>query len=83
MFGAGLIKLRGDACWRDLTCLDYYFETQPMPNPLSWYFHWLPQPVLHGGVAFNHFVELIVPFGVLPAAAVSPASPAWSRSSFS
>ena len=42
MFGAGLIKLRGDPCWRNLTCLDYYFETQPMPNPLSWYFHWLP-----------------------------------------
>ena len=50
MFGAGLIKIRGDACWRDLTCLDYYFETQPMPNPLSWYFHWLPRSVLHGGV---------------------------------
>jgi hypothetical protein len=63
MFGAGLIKLRGDPCWRDLTCLDYYFETQPIPNPLSWYFHWLPRSVLHGGVAFNHFVELIVPFG--------------------
>jgi hypothetical protein len=63
MFGAGLIKLRGDQCWRDLTCLDYYFETQPIPNALSWYFHWLPRPALHGGVAFNHFVELIVPFG--------------------
>jgi Lipase maturation factor len=63
MFGAGLIKIRGDACWRDLTCLDYFFETQPMPNPLSWYFHHLPTRVLHGGVAFNHFVELIVPFG--------------------
>ena len=22
MFGAGLIKIRGDSCWRDLTCLD-------------------------------------------------------------
>ena len=32
MFGAGLIKMRGDPCWRDLTCLDYYFETQPIPN---------------------------------------------------
>jgi lipase maturation factor len=63
MFGAGLIKLRGDECWRDLTCLDYFFETQPMPNPLSWHLHHLPRPVLHGGVAFNHFVELIVPFG--------------------
>jgi hypothetical protein len=63
MFGAGLIKIRGDSCWRDLTCLDYYFETQPIPNLLSWYFHHLPRTVLHAGVAVNHFVELIVPFG--------------------
>ncbi len=62
MFGAGLIKIRGDSCWLDLSCLDYYFETQPIPNPLSWYFHHLPRAVLHGGVAFNHFVELVVPF---------------------
>jgi hypothetical protein len=63
MFGAGLIKLRGDPCWRDLTCLDYHYETQPIPNPLSWYFDHLPRSMLHSGVAFNHFVELIVPFG--------------------
>jgi hypothetical protein len=62
MFGAGLIKLRGDPCWRDLTCLDYFYETQPIPNALSWYFHWLPRSVLHGGVVFNHVVELGVPF---------------------
>jgi Lipase maturation factor len=63
MFGAGLIKLRGDACWRDLTCLDYYFETQPMPNALSWYFHWMPHGVHAAGVVVNHLVELAVPFG--------------------
>jgi len=63
MFGAGLIKLRGDPCWRGLTCLDYYYETQPIPNPLSWYIHWMPQWIHHGGVLFNHFVELVVPFG--------------------
>jgi hypothetical protein len=62
MFGAGLIKLRGDPCWRDLTCLNYYFETQPMPNPLSWYFHWLPHGVHAGGVMINHLAEVIVPF---------------------
>ncbi len=62
MFGAGLIKMRGDPCWRNLTCLDYYFETQPIPNPLSWYFHWMPAAVHRAGVAFNHFVELIVPW---------------------
>jgi hypothetical protein len=63
MFGAGLIKLRGDPCWRDLTCLNYHYETQPMPNPLSWYFHWAPAWTHTAGVAFNHFAELIVPFG--------------------
>jgi hypothetical protein len=62
MFGAGLIKLRGDSCWRDLTCLDYYFETQPIPNPLSWHFHWLPASVHRAGVVFNHVAELGVPF---------------------
>ena len=62
MFGAGLIKLRGDACWRNLTCLNYYFETQPIPNALSWYFHWLPAGVHRIGVLFNHVVELGVPF---------------------
>ena len=61
MFGAGLIKLRGDSCWRDLTCLDYYFETQPMPNALSWYFHWLPPAVHHAGVLINHLVEVVAP----------------------
>ncbi len=65
MFGAGLIKLRADKCWKDLTCLTYHYETQPMPNPLSWFFHRLPVWVNKGGVLFNHFVELIVPFGVL------------------
>ncbi|HVW87046.1 MAG TPA: lipase maturation factor family protein [Bryobacteraceae bacterium] len=63
MFGAGLIKLRGDPCWRDLTCLNYHYETQPMPNPLSWYFHQAPEWTHRAGVAFNHFAELLVPFG--------------------
>ncbi len=62
MFGAGLIKLRGDPCWRNLTCLNYYYETQPIPNPLSWYFHVAPQWTHQAGVVFNHFAELIVPF---------------------
>jgi hypothetical protein len=64
MFGAGLIKIRGDECWRALTCLDFHYETQPQPNPLSAAFHHLPPSVHHFGVLFNHFAELVVPFGV-------------------
>ncbi|MFD7640748.1 lipase maturation factor family protein [Kitasatospora sp. NPDC059795] len=60
-FGAGLIKWRGDACWRTLTCLYHHHETQPMPGPLSWYFHHLPRPLHKAEAAANHLVQLAVP----------------------
>jgi hypothetical protein len=63
-FGAGLIKMRGDPCWRDLTCLYYHHETQPMPGPLSWLFHHLPKPLHRVEVAGNHIAQLVVPFGL-------------------
>ena len=61
-FGAGLIKMRGDACWRDLTCLYYHHETQPMPNPLSWYFHHIPRVLHRAEVLGNHVAQLGVPW---------------------
>lgn len=64
MLGAGLIKLRGDVCWRDLTCLDYHFETQPIPNPLSAWFHFLPGFMHKLGVVGNHLCELVMPLFV-------------------
>src|SRR5256885_15911884 len=68
MFGAGMIKVRADPCWRDLTCLFYHYETQPLPNPLSWYLHHSPRWFHKAGVLFNHFTELIVPwFYFMPA----------------
>ncbi|OBH73611.1 hypothetical protein A5682_05230 [Mycobacterium mantenii] len=70
-FGAGLIKMRGDPCWRDLTCLYYHHETQPMPGPLSWFFHHLPKPLHRIEVAGNHFAQLIVPFGLFAPQPVS------------
>ncbi|MCT4353461.1 lipase maturation factor family protein [Streptomyces sp. Je 1-79] len=60
-FGAGLIKIRGDRCWRNLTCLCFHHETQPMPGPLSWFFHRLPRPLHRVEVAANHVVQLLVP----------------------
>jgi hypothetical protein len=62
--GAGLIKLRGDACWRDLTCLYFHYETQPLPNPLSRAFHRFPRPFQRLSVAFSHLIQLAVPFGL-------------------
>jgi len=63
-FGAGLIKLRGDPCWRNLTCMDFHHETQPMPNPLSWFFHHLPRPLHRVEVLGNFFAQLVLPWGL-------------------
>jgi Lipase maturation factor len=62
MFGAGMIKMRADPCWRDLTCLYYHYETQPLPNPLSWYLHHSPRWAHKDGVLFTHFAQLAVPW---------------------
>ncbi|MEI7715919.1 MAG: lipase maturation factor family protein, partial [Mycobacterium sp.] len=75
-FGAGLIKMRGDPCWRNLTCLDYHHETQPMPGPLSWVFHHLPARLHRIEAAGNHVAQLVVPFGLFapqPVASVAAA----------
>jgi len=63
-FGAGLIKLRGDRCWRELRCMDYHHETQPMPNPLSWLFHRLPVRLHRVEVLGNFVAQLVLPFGL-------------------
>ena len=61
MLGAGLIKLRGDEIWRNGTALYYHFETQPLPGPLSRWFHFLPHTALKIGVWFNWLAEIIAP----------------------
>jgi hypothetical protein len=59
--GAGLIKLRGDSCWRDLTCMDYHHETQPIPNPLSRTAHLLPKAFHRMEVVGNFVAQLVAP----------------------
>lgn len=74
--GAGLIKLRHDPCWRDLTCLYYHYETQPLPNPLSWYFHRVPKSMHRFSALVSHFIQVIVPFALFapqPIAAIAGA----------
>jgi hypothetical protein len=62
MFASGLVKLlSGDETWRNLTALDYHFETQPIPTPLAWYAHWLPEWIHKAFVLAMYFSELIAP----------------------
>ena len=60
-FLSGMSKL-SDPLWINFDTLKYYFETQPLPHPGSWYFHQLPDWILRAGTGFTLFVELVVPF---------------------
>lgn len=65
MLSAGLVKLTsGDMTWRDLTALDYHYWTQPIPNPLAWYAHQLPQWFQKVSVAGTLVIETIIPFAI-------------------
>jgi len=64
MLGAGLIKIRWDVTWLNGTALWYHFETQPIPGPLSRWFHFLPRTALKIGVWLNFLAELAAPWFV-------------------
>jgi lipase maturation factor 1 len=80
IMGAGLIKFKAnDRKWKDLTAMHYFYETQPVPNPLTRYFHWMP-PLWHKcEVLSNHFVEVIAPWLLLIPASLM--STTWRRAS--
>ncbi len=63
MFLAGLAKvLSNDPTWSAGTALNYHFETQPLPTPLAWYAHHLPDFWLHMGTRGTLWLELALPF---------------------
>src|SRR6202035_3490283 len=63
MFLSGAVKLlSGDPTWANLSALSYYFQTQPLPTPLAWYAHHLPQGVLTASTAATFGIELGLPF---------------------
>ncbi|XP_019858263.1 PREDICTED: uncharacterized protein LOC109586508 isoform X1 [Amphimedon queenslandica] len=57
--------MRGDSCWRDLTCMNYHYETQPVPNPFSYYLHQSPEIIHNIETMGNHIVELFFPFLIM------------------
>jgi lipase maturation factor 1 len=63
MFSSGVVKLAsGDAAWRSLTALSYHYETQPLPNWISWYMYQLPVWFQRASTAMMFAIELFVPF---------------------
>ncbi len=66
MLLSGAVKLLSkDKLWASLSALSVHFETQPLPTPLSWWAHHLPQPLLTGSCAAMLVIELACPFLLL------------------
>jgi predicted DCC family thiol-disulfide oxidoreductase YuxK len=62
MLESGAVKLlSGDPAWRNLAALDFHYETQPLPTPLAWYAHHLPNTFQKFSTAAVFVVELAVP----------------------
>ena len=63
MFLGGAVKIISrDPTWDNLTALQYHFETQPLPAPLAWNFHYFSESTLISMTALTLFIELIIPF---------------------
>lgn len=63
MFSSGVAKLlSGDPTWRNLTALNYHYETQPLPTWIGWYFSHLPQLFHKTSVVMMFVVEVFLPF---------------------
>jgi hypothetical protein len=63
MFMSGVVKLAsGDPAWRSLTAMKYHYETQPLPTPLAWWAHQVPEIVQRASCAAVFGIELAVPF---------------------
>lgn len=61
-FESGLSKLiLADPTWRDLTAMDYYYETAPLPTWLGWWFHQLPHGFHASEAVATYAIELLVP----------------------
>jgi predicted DCC family thiol-disulfide oxidoreductase YuxK len=66
MLESGLVKIMsGDPNWRHFTALKFHYETQPLPTPIAWYMHLLPEWFQMISVGFVFAIELVVPFLML------------------
>jgi hypothetical protein len=66
LFLSGWVKLAsGDASWWTRSALEYHFETQPLPGPLSWWAHQLPDGLLAAVTTAILAIELLLPLALI------------------
>jgi len=63
MFLSGVVKLASaDRAWATMTALNYHYQTQPIPNPLSYFVHQLPAWFDYISCALMFVIELVLPW---------------------
>jgi predicted DCC family thiol-disulfide oxidoreductase YuxK len=63
MFASGCVKLlSGDPTWRDLTALNYHYQTQPLPTWIAWYAHHFPPWWHNTSTVLMYAIEILLPF---------------------
>ncbi len=63
MLMSGTVKLlSGDRTWRNLTALNFHYQTQPLPTPVAWYAQQLPEWFQKLSCAGVFAVEIFIPF---------------------
>ncbi|MBE2281941.1 MAG: lipase maturation factor family protein [Prosthecobacter sp.] len=65
MFLSGYVKIGGgDLPWENMTALLYHYETQPLPNGLSWFAHHLSRGFHVASCWIMYVIELVLPFAI-------------------
>ncbi|MEX2305707.1 MAG: lipase maturation factor family protein [Waddliaceae bacterium] len=63
LFGSGYVKwVYGSREWRDLTAMCYHYETQPLPNRISFFMHQQPKWAGKLSTFLTYVFEMGVPF---------------------
>ena len=66
MFLSGIVKILSfDSSWRNLTAMQYHYETQPLPTPAAFFAQQLPVWFESFSCAAVLFIELFVPLTIL------------------
>ncbi|MDZ4835182.1 MAG: lipase maturation factor family protein [Candidatus Melainabacteria bacterium] len=65
MFQSGMCKLdSGDENWRNFSAMTYHYETQPLPTPIGWFAHQLPDPMQLFSTGCVFLLEGLLPFAI-------------------
>lgn len=63
IFSSGVVKfLLGSQEWRNLSAMEYHYETQPIPNKMAYHFHHQPKAFAHFSTVAVFLFEIVLPF---------------------